>query len=79
MSDAQYEVIGDAFPKWADKVEEITRLVEQQTVKETQFYLTGYLWGIAEGAKVLGLLSEADDFVMETIKRVKAEKERGEQ
>lgn len=78
MTDAQYDVIGDTFPKWADKVEEITRLVEQQTVKETQFYLTGYLWGIAEGAKVLGLLSEADDFVMETIRRVKAEKERGE-
>jgi hypothetical protein len=77
MTDAQYDYIKETMPKWADKVEETYRLAVMQNDKATQFYLTGFLWGLAEGAKVLGMLSEADDFVMETIRRFKEQQEKG--
>lgn len=77
MTDAQYDYIKEAMPKWAEKVEETYRLSATQNVKETQFYMIGFLWGLAEGAKVLGMLSEADNFVMETIRRIKEQQEKG--
>lgn len=76
MTDTQYDYIKENLPKWAEKIEEVTRLMEGQRTKETALYLNGYLWGLSAGASLLGMLSEADEFTLETIKRFKEEQER---
>ena len=76
MTDTQYDYIKENLPKWAEKIEEVTRLMEGQRIQETALYLNGYLWGLSAGASLLGMLSEADEFTLETIKRFKEEQER---
>ena len=76
MTDTQYDYIKENLPKWAEKIEEVTRLMEGQRTQETALYLSGYLWGLSAGASLLGMLSEADEFTLETIKRIEEEQER---
>lgn len=78
MTDTQYDYIKENLPKWAEKIEEVTRLMEGKRANESEsaLYLNGYLWGLSVGASILGMLSEADEFTLETIKRIKEEQER---
>lgn len=68
MSDAQYEVIKETFPKWAERVEMIasTPLDEPTMAK---------LFGMADGIRFTGLCGDADAFVMKAIERAKKEAE----
>ena len=76
MTDTQYDYIKENLPKWAEKIEEVTRLMEGQRIQETALYLNGYLWGLSAGASLLGMLSEADEFTLDTSQRIKEEQER---
>ena len=72
MTDAQYEVIKETYPKWAEQVEFLSGLELNERHMST-------LWGMADALRLTGLCGEASEFVMEAIRRAKERQERGEQ
>lgn len=66
MSDAQYDVIKEAFPKWAQQVEFLAKCELDERHMST-------LWGMADALRLTGLCGEASEFVMKAIERAKKE------
>lgn len=64
MVDAQYEVIKDTYPKWAQQVEFLAKCELDERHMST-------LWGMADALRLTGLCGEASEFVMEAIRRAK--------
>lgn len=64
MSDTQYEVIKETFPKWAEKVETLAR-------RDLNEHTMGLLYGMADGLILTGQCSEANDFVTLAIYKAK--------
>lgn len=70
MSDTQYDFIRDALPEFAHSVEVLAEYVCSIPQERRAGYLKK-LDGMAVAAKALGVLSEADDFINEALRRAK--------
>lgn len=68
MSDTQYEVIKETFPKWAERVETIANRVLDE-------HAMGMLFGMADGLIFTGMCADANDFVLTAIRRAKQRQE----
>ena len=68
MSDTQYEVIKETFPKWAERVEILAHgLLDERTMS--------MLWGMADAMILTGQCGEANLFVQSAIYRAKKAEE----
>lgn len=76
MTDTQYDYIKENLPDWANEVERFAKYLATAKSESFRQGYDGALYGMAVGAKTLGMLSEASEFVDEAIKRAKEEQER---
>lgn len=64
MNETRYEYIKEHFPVWAEEVESDARVLYRNLGDEDfAQYVRGLLEGLAEAARKLGMIGDADEFV----------------